>query len=97
VEGIVSKRIDSPYLSARGDDWIKTPCQYRENFTIVGFAIEEGDTDGLYLARRTNASNGTTLRLASRCRRPYQRRLDPDRRSTKADASLMASSALCSN
>jgi bifunctional non-homologous end joining protein LigD len=52
VEGIVSKRIDSPYRSARGEDWIKTPCQYREALLVAGIAYDGDDFGGLYLARR---------------------------------------------
>jgi bifunctional non-homologous end joining protein LigD len=54
VEGIISKRIDSPYRSARCRDWIKTPCQYREALLVAGIAFDGGHFDGLYLARRKN-------------------------------------------
>ena len=56
VEGIVSKRIDSPYRSARGGDWIKTPCQYRETLLVAGIAFGGADFGGLYLARRKNGA-----------------------------------------
>jgi bifunctional non-homologous end joining protein LigD len=56
VEGIVSKRIDSPYRSARGGAWIKTPCQYRETLLVAGIAFEGTDFGGLYLARRKNGA-----------------------------------------
>ena len=56
VEGIVSKRIDSPYRSARGGTWIKTPCQYREIFLVAGIAFDGADFGGLYLARRKNGA-----------------------------------------
>ncbi|MEA2880544.1 MAG: bifunctional non-ous end joining protein LigD [Hyphomicrobiales bacterium] len=53
AEGIISKRVDSPYRSGRTRDWIKVPCQYRETFYVVGYAREDADRfDGLYLARR---------------------------------------------
>ena len=55
AEGIISKRAGSPYRSGRTRDWIKVPCQYRENFYVVGYAREDDDRfDGLYLARRQN-------------------------------------------
>jgi bifunctional non-homologous end joining protein LigD len=53
VEGIVSKRIDSPYRSARGGDWIKTPCQYRETLLVAGIAFDGADFGGLLRGRRT--------------------------------------------
>jgi bifunctional non-homologous end joining protein LigD len=56
VEGIVSKRIDSPYRSARGGNWIKTPCQYRETLLVAGIAVDGADFGGLYLARRKNGA-----------------------------------------
>jgi bifunctional non-homologous end joining protein LigD len=52
VEGIVSKRLDSPYRSARSDDWIKTPCQYREELLVAGIAYDDEQFGGLYLARQ---------------------------------------------
>jgi bifunctional non-homologous end joining protein LigD len=56
VEGIVSKRIDAPYRSARGTDWIKTPCQYRETLLVAGIAFDGADFGGLYLARQKNGA-----------------------------------------
>jgi bifunctional non-homologous end joining protein LigD len=56
VEGIVSKWIDSPYRSARGGDWIKTPCQYREALLVAGIAFDGADFGGLYPARRKNGA-----------------------------------------
>ena len=54
VEGIVSKVNNSPYRSARGTDWIKTPCQYRDTLLVAGLAFDGADFSGLYLARRKN-------------------------------------------
>jgi bifunctional non-homologous end joining protein LigD len=54
VEGIVSKRIDSAYLSEGRGNWIKTPCQYRETLLVVGIDFDDADFNGLYLARRRN-------------------------------------------
>ena len=52
VEGIISKRAGSPYRGLRGEDWIKTPCQYRETVPVVGMALEGDRLTGLYLARK---------------------------------------------
>ena len=52
VEGIVSKRVDSPYRAGRRD-WIKTSRQYREVVVITGLALERGKFAGLHLSRRT--------------------------------------------
>lgn len=37
LEGIVSKRRDSPYLPGRGKAWVKSKCSARQEFVIGGF------------------------------------------------------------
>src|SRR5262245_19952308 len=37
LEGIVSKRIDMPYVSGRGEHWIKTKCVEVQEFVILGY------------------------------------------------------------
>jgi bifunctional non-homologous end joining protein LigD len=37
LEGIVSKRIDLPYLSGRGEHWVKTKCVLGQEFVIIGY------------------------------------------------------------
>lgn len=37
LEGVVSKRRDSPYVAGRGKDWRKSKCQRRQEFVIAGF------------------------------------------------------------
>ncbi|TMJ04324.1 MAG: DNA ligase D [Alphaproteobacteria bacterium] len=51
VEGLMFKLLGSRYRSQRTNDWIKVPCQYREVFFVVGYALDKGKFDGLYLAR----------------------------------------------
>jgi bifunctional non-homologous end joining protein LigD len=36
-EGIVSKRADRPYISDRGDHWIKSKCVLRQEFVVIGY------------------------------------------------------------
>src|SRR6185436_5279746 len=36
LEGIVSKRIDLPYAPGRGDHWLKSKCNARQEFIILG-------------------------------------------------------------
>ncbi|MGE5259876.1 MAG: DNA ligase D [Actinomycetota bacterium] len=38
LEGIMSKRADSPYRSGRGKDWLKIKCLKGEEFVIGGFS-----------------------------------------------------------
>jgi bifunctional non-homologous end joining protein LigD len=37
LEGVVSKKKDSPYRSGRGKTWIKSKCSARQEFVIGGF------------------------------------------------------------
>jgi len=42
LEGVVSKRADSPYRSGRGKDWQKSKSLARQEFLIVGFTDPAG-------------------------------------------------------
>lgn len=37
LEGIVSKRIDKPYASGRGGDWLKVKCINTDEFLVAGY------------------------------------------------------------
>lgn len=37
LEGIIAKRVDAPYRSGRGGDWLKIKCIRSETFIIVGY------------------------------------------------------------
>jgi bifunctional non-homologous end joining protein LigD len=37
LEGIISKRTDSPYRSGRGDAWLKSKCRESQEFAILGY------------------------------------------------------------
>ncbi len=37
LEGIISKRADSPYLSGRHGDWVKCKFSHRQEFIVVGY------------------------------------------------------------
>lgn len=41
MEGIISKKVDSPYSSARGKEWVKTKCTHVQEFVIGGFSVQE--------------------------------------------------------
>lgn len=42
LEGIVSKKVDSPYRGGRHPDWLKTKCTARQEFVIVGYRVDDG-------------------------------------------------------
>ncbi len=41
LEGVVSKRVDAPYASGRGLDWIKSKCIGNDEFVIGGFKTSD--------------------------------------------------------
>jgi bifunctional non-homologous end joining protein LigD len=42
MEGIMSKRIDSPYVQARSPAWLKVKCTQRQEFVIGGYTAPSG-------------------------------------------------------
>ncbi len=47
LEGIVSKRVGSPYRAGRNLDWQKTKCMHRQEFVLGGFTDPEGAREGI--------------------------------------------------
>jgi bifunctional non-homologous end joining protein LigD len=43
LEGIVSKRLDLPYRSGRGGDWVKLKCATRQEFVIGGYTHSKAE------------------------------------------------------
>ncbi|MER9253990.1 DNA ligase D [Mesorhizobium sp. M0598] len=85
LEGIVSKRADSPYRSGRQESWLKLKCVKRDNFPIVAFVEKLGARPrriaSLYLGRR----DGNRVHYAGKAQSGYsladareiRERLDP--------------------
>ena len=46
LEGLVAKRRDSHYVSARSGDWLKLRCSQRQEFVIGGFSEPSGGRSG---------------------------------------------------
>lgn len=42
LEGVVSKRIDRPYLPGERGAWVKSKCLNRAEFVVVGWSDPEG-------------------------------------------------------
>jgi bifunctional non-homologous end joining protein LigD len=42
MEGLIGKRLGSPYVSRRSSDWIKLKCKHRQEFVIVGYTDPKG-------------------------------------------------------
>jgi bifunctional non-homologous end joining protein LigD len=47
LEGMIGKRVDSPYLSARSANWIKLKVTQRQEFVIGGYTDPRGKRTGL--------------------------------------------------
>jgi bifunctional non-homologous end joining protein LigD len=46
LEGIMCKRIDSPYRGGRGDDWVKVKRLESDEFAVVGYTAAKGSRKG---------------------------------------------------
>jgi len=47
LEGMVSKKLGSPYRAGRNGDWLKTKCVRRRDFVVGGFTEPERSRSGL--------------------------------------------------
>jgi bifunctional non-homologous end joining protein LigD len=100
LEGIISKRSDGPYRPGRREDWVKTKCQQRDEFVIVGYTDPSGarsgfgslllgyhdDAGALVYAGRvgTGFSEKSLLELTAQLRRLAQKRSPLDVSSSEA-------------
>jgi len=66
-EGVISKRVDSPYLSARNGDWVKTKCRKQQEFVIGGFSEGTGARGQHFGALLLGVYEGGKLRYVGRC------------------------------
>lgn len=65
LEGVVSKRVDSPYRGLRNGDWVKVKGRPSDEFIVIGYTEPKGSRSGigaLLLAR----PHGKSLRYAGR-------------------------------
>jgi len=45
LEGIIAKKVDSPYMAGRSNAWIKLKCQRRQEFVIGGYTQPKGSRE----------------------------------------------------
>jgi bifunctional non-homologous end joining protein LigD len=57
LEGVVSKRLDSPYRSGRREEWVKTKCISSDEFIVIGYE-PGGSYGGLGSLLLATAKNG---------------------------------------
>jgi bifunctional non-homologous end joining protein LigD len=46
LEGIVSKKIDAPYVPRRDPTWVKSKCTNRQEFSIIGYTDPKRSRSG---------------------------------------------------
>ena len=46
-EGIIAKRADSRYVSARSTDWLKIKCVHQQEFVVGGYTAPQGSREHL--------------------------------------------------
>ena len=47
AEGIIAKRADGRYVSARSTDWLKVKCVHQQEFVVGGYTAPKGSREGL--------------------------------------------------
>jgi bifunctional non-homologous end joining protein LigD len=65
LEGIISKRADSPYGSGRGSSWLKVKCVKRQEFVVGGYTEPSGSRAG-FGALLVGFNEGGELHFAGR-------------------------------
>lgn len=73
AEGIIAKRADSRYVSARSTDWLKIKCQRRQELVIGGYTAPRGARERLG-ALVVGYYDGASLRYAGKVGTGYDRR-----------------------
>ena len=66
LEGIMAKRLSSPYVSRRADTWVKVKCARRQEFAIVGYTAPKGARAGLGALLLAVSEHGGALRYAGK-------------------------------
>ncbi|UUN91389.1 DNA ligase D [Pseudomonas extremorientalis] len=91
LEGVIGKRLGSPYVSSRNTDWVKLKCRLRQEFVIVGYTRPQGsrsgfgalllavnDTSGLVYAGRVGTGfDQASLKAIHAQLRPLERKSSP--------------------
>jgi DNA ligase D-like protein (predicted ligase) len=73
AEGIIAKRAESRYVSARSTDWLKLKCVRQQEFVIGGYTAPQGSRERLG-ALLVGYYDGKSLRYAGKVGTGYDRR-----------------------
>ncbi len=77
LEGIISKRLDKPYRSGRGVDWLKAKCIQTDEFVVAGYLNSNAVKDAVG-ALAVGFYDGKRLIYAGRVGTGFNRRVAGD-------------------
>ncbi len=66
LEGLVAKRIDSPYRGDRSPDWLKIKCHREQEFVVGGAAFLPGRGTGTFSSLLVGVKSGKGLKYVGR-------------------------------
>jgi bifunctional non-homologous end joining protein LigD len=66
LEGLIAKQVDSPYVGARSDSWLKIKCHREQEFVVGGAAFLPGRGTGTFSSLLVGVKSGKGLRYAGR-------------------------------
>jgi bifunctional non-homologous end joining protein LigD len=66
LEGLIAKRIDSPYKGDRSPDWLKIKCHREQEFVVGGAAFVPGRGTGTFSSLLVGVKTGKGLKYAGR-------------------------------
>ena len=66
LEGLVAKKIDSPYTGDRSENWLKVKCHREQEFVVGGAAYLPGRGTGTFSSLLVGVKSGNGLKYAGR-------------------------------
>ena len=66
LEGLVAKKVDSPYRGDRSTDWLKVKCHREQEFVVGGAAYLPGRGTGTFSSLLVGVKSGKGLKYAGR-------------------------------
>lgn len=66
LEGLVAKRIDSPYRGDRSPDWLKVKCHREQEFVVGGASVMPGRGTGVFSSLLVGVKSGKGFKYVGR-------------------------------
>ena len=66
LEGLVAKKIDSPYTGDRSENWLKVKCHREQEFVVGGAAFLPGRGTGTFSSLLVGVKSGKGLKYVGR-------------------------------